>query len=591
MRDRPLLTGTIERLSEIVDPSPHPRSTRARFADAARATLGPVPPENLILKEDPAGPATAFALGIATFAHLYGNAPALIAPSDHLINEEEAFNAASRDMLDQLVATPESMVVLGAEPTRFDRAWATSTPRGATGGRGDRLLHEKPDEETIDELAGRARSTGTPPATAYGSRRRATPTGRPAAHLRLDRAFRPRRLPPSRATAAPPSEATRSTRCSYAGMECLVVPRQLGWTDVGTWPRLERVLADQRVTSIGPALHLDAEDVLVASMDGRPVVTLGARGLIVVTHEDAVYVLDKEKAMDTPTLERLRSLLAASTEKISSDPRAASPDSKEPMSHQNSQHIVVVGTKPDIIKQAPIYHELRNRGHDVVLCHTGQHYDHNLSQSMLDEFGVREDVNLEVRGGVNDLVSGITAKLALYLRGFSERGGFPITYVHGDTTTAMAGSLATFGERQALVHVEAGLRTLSPKPEVLRGWIEQGADLDWASFREQSVNRDSWSKGSKEPSPEQFNTRSPTPAPTCTRRPSSSTASSSSTRASRPRPSTWSATRSSTRSSRPSPAATRTRCWRGSRRWATARSSASACTAGRTRPTVSASTC
>ena len=120
------------------------------------------------------------------------------------------------------------------------------------------------------------------------------------------------------------------------------------------------------------------------------------------------------------------------------------------MSHENSQHIVVVGTKPDIIKQAPIYHELRDRGHDVVLCHTGQHYDHNLSQSMLDEFGVREDINLEVRGGVNDLVSGITAKLAQYLRGFAERGGFPITYVHGDTTTAMAGALATFGERQAL---------------------------------------------------------------------------------------------------------------------------------------------
>ena len=99
----------------------------------------------------------------------------------------------------------------------------------------------------------------------------------------------------------------------WAGMQCLVVPRQLGWTDVGTWTRLERVLHDQRVTSIGPALQLDAEDTLVASMDGRPVVTLGARGLIVVTHEDAVYVLDKAKALDTPTLERLRSLLAAST--------------------------------------------------------------------------------------------------------------------------------------------------------------------------------------------------------------------------------------------------------------------------------------
>jgi mannose-1-phosphate guanylyltransferase len=99
----------------------------------------------------------------------------------------------------------------------------------------------------------------------------------------------------------------------WAGMECLVVPRHLGWTDVGTWTRLEGVLHDQRVTSIGPALQLDAEDTLVASMDGRPVVTLGARGLIIVTHEDAVYVLDKQKALDTGTLDRLRSLLAAST--------------------------------------------------------------------------------------------------------------------------------------------------------------------------------------------------------------------------------------------------------------------------------------
>ena len=89
--------------------------------------------------------------------------------------------------------------------------------------------------------------------------------------------------------------------------------RALGWTDVGTWTRLEGVLHDQRVTSIGPALQLDAEDTLVASMDGRPVVTLGARGLIIVTHEDAVYVLDKQKALDTGTLDRLRSLLAAST--------------------------------------------------------------------------------------------------------------------------------------------------------------------------------------------------------------------------------------------------------------------------------------
>jgi hypothetical protein len=42
-------------------------------------------------------------------------------------------------------------------------------------------------------------------------------------------------------------------------------------------------------------------------------------------------------------------------------------------------HIIMIATKPDIIKQAPLYIELKNRGELVVLVHTGQHYDYNLS--------------------------------------------------------------------------------------------------------------------------------------------------------------------------------------------------------------------
>jgi mannose-1-phosphate guanylyltransferase len=318
VRDRPLLTGTIERLSEIVDPSRIHVSTRARFAEAARANLGPVPPQNLILEEEPAGPATAFALSIATLSHLYGNVPALIAPSDHLINEEEAFNTASRDMLAQLEETPESMVVLGAEPTRFDPSLGYIRTKG-----GDdpvqviESFHEKPDQETVDELS----ETGSLywNTACYGVHvGQACDAYRTALPLIFDSIERFAR---TQGSSASPDQGYRGATIGgheiyplmWAGMECLVVPRHLGWTDVGTWTRLERVLQDQRVTSIGPALQLDAEDTLVASMDGRPVVSLGARGLIIVTHEDAVYVLDKQKALDPGTLERLRSLLAASS--------------------------------------------------------------------------------------------------------------------------------------------------------------------------------------------------------------------------------------------------------------------------------------
>lgn len=43
-------------------------------------------------------------------------------------------------------------------------------------------------------------------------------------------------------------------------------------------------------------------------------------------------------------------------------------------------HIVMVATKPDIIKQAPLYLELKKRKKFVILIHTGQHYDYNLSE-------------------------------------------------------------------------------------------------------------------------------------------------------------------------------------------------------------------
>ena len=314
VRDRPLLTGTIERLSHLVDPSRIHVSTRARFADAARETLGPVPPENLILEEDAAGPATAFALSIAVLAAKYGNAPALIAPSDHLISEEEAFNAASRDMLAQLVETPESMVVLGAEPSGFDASLGYIHTKGEGGGvEVIQSFYEKPDQDTVDELEGEGALYWN--TACYGVRvQRACDAYRLALPLIFDSVERFARAAPSEVGYR---GATIGGHELYpllaAGMQCLVVPRHLGWSDVGTWKRLEQVLSDQRVTSIGPALQLDTEDVLVASMDGRPVVTLGTTGLIVVTHEDAVYVLDKKKALDTGTLEHLRSLLAAST--------------------------------------------------------------------------------------------------------------------------------------------------------------------------------------------------------------------------------------------------------------------------------------
>lgn len=172
-------------------------------------------------------------------------------------------------------------------------------------------------------------------------------------------------------------------------------------------------------------------------------------------------------------------------------------------------HVVLVGTKPDIIKQVPIYHELVRRGHHTIMCHTGQHYDHNLSGALLEEFGIEHVVDLEAGGKPGALVGTILERLRPFLQQLQEDHGPPITYVHGDTTTCMAGALTAQTLDQGIVHVEAGLRTLSPTARVLHEWGQQAREgaLEWDAFAAQSADPDTYTRGSREPLPEQFNTK------------------------------------------------------------------------------------
>lgn len=172
-------------------------------------------------------------------------------------------------------------------------------------------------------------------------------------------------------------------------------------------------------------------------------------------------------------------------------------------------HVVLVGTKPDIIKQVPIYHELVRRGHHTIMCHTGQHYDHNLSGALLHEFGIDNLVNLEASGQSEGLAGAILGRLRPFLQQLQEDHGPPITYVHGDTTTCMAGALTAQTLDQGIVHVEAGLRTLSPTAPVLQAWAQQAraGSLEWEAFAAQSADPDTYTRGSREPLPEQFNTK------------------------------------------------------------------------------------
>lgn len=130
--------------------------------------------------------------------------------------------------------------------------------------------------------------------------------------------------------------------------------------------------------------------------------------------------------------------------------------------------LIVVGTRPEIIKMAPVHLALRNDPNfDVLLCSTGQHTD--IFDLALSDFELTPDFNLELMHHGQTL-SALTSRAILGIESILSSVKPHVVLVHGDTTTTLASALASFYFQIPVGHVEAGLRTkdiYSPFPEEL----------------------------------------------------------------------------------------------------------------------------
>lgn len=136
--------------------------------------------------------------------------------------------------------------------------------------------------------------------------------------------------------------------------------------------------------------------------------------------------------------------------------------------------VVVFGTRPEIIKLAPVIHALGDR---AVCVHTGQHFDHNMSATFLEQLRIGSpEHQLEVGGLTRgaQLGRGVEAIEALLL---AERPGAVL--VQGDTNAGLAGALAANSAGVPLAHLEAGLRSYDRRmpEEHNRVLIDALADL------------------------------------------------------------------------------------------------------------------
>ncbi|MDG2059512.1 MAG: UDP-N-acetylglucosamine 2-epimerase (non-hydrolyzing) [Flavobacteriales bacterium] len=135
--------------------------------------------------------------------------------------------------------------------------------------------------------------------------------------------------------------------------------------------------------------------------------------------------------------------------------------------------LLIFGTRPEAIKMAPLVKEFKNHPSvfDVKVCVTAQHRE--MLDQVLNFFEIKADYDLDLMKPGQNLY-GLTATIIESLKSILEEFTPDYVFVHGDTTTTMAGSIASFYSGAKVCHVEAGLRTnnkLSPFPEEINRQI------------------------------------------------------------------------------------------------------------------------
>ena len=125
----------------------------------------------------------------------------------------------------------------------------------------------------------------------------------------------------------------------------------------------------------------------------------------------------------------------------------------------NNRLLVSFGTRPEVIKLAPLVQTLCERGADVTTCAIAQHRE--LLDQALRVFGLRPDLDLDCMEPEQD-VARLVARILGRMDEVLDVVKPDLLVVQGDTAAALSAALAAHARRVPVAHVEAGLRTESP---------------------------------------------------------------------------------------------------------------------------------
>ena len=122
--------------------------------------------------------------------------------------------------------------------------------------------------------------------------------------------------------------------------------------------------------------------------------------------------------------------------------------------------IAVVGARPNFMKAAPVIEALRQqRGVEVKLVHTGQHYDRKMSALFFEELGMpRPDLDLQVGSASHGEQTG---QILIRLEPVLKNEDPDVVLVFGDVNSTVAAALCAAKLGITVAHVEAALEAAS----------------------------------------------------------------------------------------------------------------------------------
>ena len=121
--------------------------------------------------------------------------------------------------------------------------------------------------------------------------------------------------------------------------------------------------------------------------------------------------------------------------------------------------ISVVGTRPNFVKIAPIIYELNKFKNQIIhkVCHTGQHYDYVLSNSILEDLNIQKpdfQLGIESNSGTKQIANMMVKLEKLFI---NEKPNYII--VVGDVNTTLVASIIASKLNIKIIHIESGLRS------------------------------------------------------------------------------------------------------------------------------------